>query len=327
MKQAIAKGRRSIRLGIHKGLYWSGAAGLYVRLTRAAGAIILMYHSVPSADLAPFIDPANAMECGCFEEQMRFLRDRRNVISMDELAQMVQMGQTAPAGTVAITFDDGYLDNLEVAAPILARYRLPATLYLATNYINAARAQWIDELHCCRNYRTRELPPDMAGISNQLLLASFQEREKILGELRSAVMPRARAPRLTLTWDDVRKLTSEYPNVEIGAHTADHVDLRACSADQVREQLRRCIDDVEREIGRRPRHFSFPYGRSNAEARALVAEAGFSSAVIGEGEALIAGDRDVLALSRVQSPDSMSLLRFWTSGAYPGLPGVVIERL
>src|SRR5829696_2659090 len=112
--------RRRVFHGLQKAVYWSGAAAVYQRMGPLAGAKILMYHSISHPSLCEWIDPANSNTAECFEAQMRFLSEHRSVVSMDALVQSVRAGDELPAQTVALTFDDGYRDNLLVAAPILA---------------------------------------------------------------------------------------------------------------------------------------------------------------------------------------------------------------
>jgi peptidoglycan/xylan/chitin deacetylase (PgdA/CDA1 family) len=146
--------RRRIAHALQKAMHWSGAAAAYASMRAVSGATILLYHSVPGARVAEWIDPANSMPPDLFEAQMRYLSRRRRVISMDELVEAIAAHRKLVLGTVVITFDDGYRDNLEVAAPILERYRLPATLYLATGAISEGRL-WIDELYAMFCRRTR----------------------------------------------------------------------------------------------------------------------------------------------------------------------------
>ena len=119
-----------------RAMYWSGTGAVYAALANPQGAIILMYHSVPSPDVAPWIDPRNAMTPDVFRSQMQFLAARRRVVSMTRLGELLAAGETPGRGTVVLTFDDGYRDNLEVVAPVLAELGLPATLYLPTAYIS-----------------------------------------------------------------------------------------------------------------------------------------------------------------------------------------------
>ena len=102
----------SLKHLFYKGLYWSGAAMAYSRIAHTKGAIVLMYHSIVTAAEASWIDPSNSLDVASFEKQMRFLSNSRRVLSMSELVAKMQCGDRLEPGTVAITFDDGYLDNL-----------------------------------------------------------------------------------------------------------------------------------------------------------------------------------------------------------------------
>ena len=100
--------------------------GLWRRLTR--GTTVLMYHAFGAEDERPsrFVVPVAA-----FERQLRWLRRRRTLIDLRELAACRREGRLPPADAVAITIDDGYADVLRVA-PLLHRYGVPATLYVVT---------------------------------------------------------------------------------------------------------------------------------------------------------------------------------------------------
>lgn len=99
------------------------------------GLRILMYHRV--AELERFdqltVTPAR------FEQQMQLLAQRTQVLSLSEsLNRLVVGSRNRP--TVAVTFDDGYLDNLHHALPILERYRVPATIFITTDFCDQNRS-------------------------------------------------------------------------------------------------------------------------------------------------------------------------------------------
>lgn len=315
-------------------LYWSGASSVFETAVQPNGAIILMYHSVGTADLADFVDPPNQLSPSLFARQMEFLRQSRRVVPMSQMTAEVAAGTSPRAGTVCITFDDGYLDTLTVVAPILAQLRLPATLYLATGYVDRRQNQWADTLHWQLRRRTAhrlELPwlPAVdvrkpvsrnlaaAVLHQHLLEASEDERAAILADVGRQLAPAGPVPRTTLDWDEVRVLMRRYPMIEIGGHTRDHIDLRTHRGERARAQIQACADDLRRELGIAPGHFSYPYSRWCDESRELVRAAGWSSAV-GMGEAYrITAESDRFAMPRVEAPRTMTELRFKTSGAYP----------
>lgn len=318
-------------------LYWSGVAGLFQSVARPTGAIIIMYHSVARADIAAFIDPPNHLTPSRFDQQMAFLRKHRNVVSLSDLTAQLESGETPAAGTVCITFDDGYLDNLTVAAPILARHGLPATLYAPTGYIERAEPQWADVLHWAFHHRTRgALRLDNLGVNAnlcersqcgtvrtalhlRLLEAPHAERRALLAEIEQQLQPAGTMPRLTMNWDELRELERRYPLFDIGGHSRDHIDLRTHGIDTARAEIIGCADDLRRELGRRVQHFSFPYGRWNEAARALVPTAGWRSAVGSNLGYRIGPGSHRYAMPRIETPESMTALRFMTSGAFPGV--------
>ncbi len=317
--------------------YWSGAGVAYEAAAGSEGAIILMYHSIAGEDAERYIDPANRLTPGLFDQQMAFLRESRRVVSLSALVERLERGEAPLPRSVCITFDDGYLDNLTVAAPILERHGLEATLYLATGYIDSAEAQWSDALHAALSGRTRQrlhLPTlGLAGLSlgtqngfesarkllhRHLLEAHREERTSCLADVVEQLAPEGRPPRLTMNWGDVRQLRRRYPFIELGGHTLDHVDLRKHGGAFAKAQVAASAEDIRRETGETARHFSFPYGRWSAEVREAVAASGWRSAVGAGLRVRIDLESDRFAMPRVEAPRSMTGLRFRTSGAYPG---------
>jgi peptidoglycan/xylan/chitin deacetylase (PgdA/CDA1 family) len=114
-----------------------------------------MYHIVDDA-----IDDVIAVSESSFESQMSGLCDQGfSVLTMNQAIRVARREERAPDRAVLITFDDGYADNVHTALPILARYRLPATLFVPTAYVgqlnrwnprvgyDTRHATW-DELRC-----------------------------------------------------------------------------------------------------------------------------------------------------------------------------------
>lgn len=97
------------------------------------GVRILMYHRV---DDLPKYDQL-AVSTARFREQMRILASTRRVVSLETAVEMLRRGQSEPV--VAITFDDGYLDNLHNALPVLREFSLPATIFVTTEFCDQSR--------------------------------------------------------------------------------------------------------------------------------------------------------------------------------------------
>jgi peptidoglycan/xylan/chitin deacetylase (PgdA/CDA1 family) len=106
-------------------------------------ALVLLYHRVNKAERDPqmlCVSPEN------FRQQMAVLRRRGvKVIPLKDMVEAIERDRV-PSGAVAITFDDGYADNLEQAAPVLHEYDAPATVFATTAYTNCDAEFYWDDL-------------------------------------------------------------------------------------------------------------------------------------------------------------------------------------
>jgi peptidoglycan/xylan/chitin deacetylase (PgdA/CDA1 family) len=83
--------------------------------------------------------PDDGLTCSAakFDDFCRYFSARFRVVPLREQIAALRLGQDT-RGTLSITFDDGYLDNLQVAAPILRKYRLPATFFVTTGFLGSS---------------------------------------------------------------------------------------------------------------------------------------------------------------------------------------------
>ena len=323
---------------LHLCLYRSGLSALYgwiqSKIKQESTATILMYHSVPAADSAQWIDPCNSLSPEVFEQHAKFLANHRHVISIDRLVAQLEQAKPFQRGTVAITFDDGYLDNLTVAAPILAKYNLPATIYLATDYLDTGENQWIDILYTTFRSRSQHqlsLPElgewQLAApaaitaayhkIALHLIQHTYDQRQNILASIAEQLKPTAQSPRLIMRWADVQQLQQQYPNITFGVHTASHLDL-STHPEKTDDEMIQSIRQLEAVTGDRPHHLAFPYNRYSTQAQTRVA-AYLRSAVATAPDPVVRSHTSPYALPRLEAPESVTMLKSWTNGGFPDL--------
>jgi len=101
-----------------------------------AGHVILIYHSVNGGPLSIAIDK--------FSAQMAWLAKNAEVVSLDSLLSLER--EAYPGLRVAITFDDGYRSVHDAAAPVLAKHKFPATVYINSGHIHDTRHEHSDTL-------------------------------------------------------------------------------------------------------------------------------------------------------------------------------------
>jgi peptidoglycan/xylan/chitin deacetylase (PgdA/CDA1 family) len=294
------------------------------RLRREAGrrapgqprAAILLYHRIADVDDDPLdlsVSPAT------FREHLAVLARDFRVVSIADLLRLIA-DRHPPSRLVAITFDDGYADNLEVAAPELERRQLPSTVYLATDYVERGASFWWDELAALLAGPEHPAPlvVDVNGSRREWVIADGQMRVRALVgliETLQAAPPAAIAPALetvrawadgaenhhrparVLEPGDLERLTAS-GLVEIGAHTRHHPGLAAQSAAMARAEIQRSRRDIEEWTGRAAQTFSYPFGDWSTTTRRLAREAGFSSAVTIRSPAAVTRWSDRFALPR-----------------------------
>jgi peptidoglycan/xylan/chitin deacetylase (PgdA/CDA1 family) len=104
--------------------------------------LILVYHRIAALDSDPW---GTSVQEHNFREQLQVIREQTDPIPLQVMVN-ARSDRDLPPRPVSITFDDGYLDNLQTAAPLLAEFKMPATMFLTTGYFSAEREYWWDEL-------------------------------------------------------------------------------------------------------------------------------------------------------------------------------------
>ncbi len=105
-------------------------------------ALILMYHRVAAVQCDPW---ELCVSPGHFAAQLEVLREECEVVRLADLLEL-RRARRVGGRYVAVTFDDGYADNLEAARPLLQRRSCPATFFLTSGALGGAREFWWDEL-------------------------------------------------------------------------------------------------------------------------------------------------------------------------------------
>jgi peptidoglycan/xylan/chitin deacetylase (PgdA/CDA1 family) len=289
--------RATMIRGVSGALYHSGLVGPIARgvaLTHARPRVpILTFHRVNDDD-DPFMP---SLPTAVFAGHMAHIARHYRVLTVEDLAARLQGGRV-PRNALAITFDDGYRDNLTHAAPILKRLGLPATIFLVTGHIDTPRALWFDHLAMAfksASVRRVELADgrllSLGSVSNRLTaldaaLALLKrlpddERSASIEGLIASLRPNPERPkRLMLSWDEVSALRGL--GFSIGAHTVTHPILSRLTPARASEEIQGSKISIEKVLGEPVRAFAYPNGRPddyNETVTQLVHDAGFTCAL------------------------------------------------
>lgn len=277
-----------IAVGIRAALSWLSPAGPGGRLS------ILIFHRVHERPDELFPDEPDAVR---FEQRMRWVRDWFNVVPLTEGIERLFAG-TIASRAMAITFDDGYADNERVAAPILNRLGLPATFFVATQFLDGG-CMWNDRIiEAVRRCSCPRLDAGAVGLG-ELVLASAADRRAAVDAILVRTKhlegtDRARATRAIVAAagvgetpgpmmrpDQLRNLRRM--GMDIGAHTVSHPILTRLPPPQAHAEIAQGKQHLEGILGEPVRLFAYPNGVPNqdyaSEHVQMVRECGFSAAV------------------------------------------------
>jgi len=224
------------------------------RACHGARGVVLLYHRIEDASgiLDLSVQPA------LFDAQLAWLRHKCNVVPLEALLERPM--EALPERAVALTFDDGYGDNLTTVAPLLRKYQLPATFFLTTRWLNEAGEYWWDLLE-----RAGLAESEAARLHDELVHATLEHRDGMLRSIANSGNARVRP----LPADEVRQLAA-YANVSIGAHSINHLALPDQPAEVVRREIEGSCSALERVIGKPVGLFAYPYGAYDRASAAAV---------------------------------------------------------
>jgi peptidoglycan/xylan/chitin deacetylase (PgdA/CDA1 family) len=291
---------------------------------------IIQYHRVgPKSDnwsispLSPEI----------FKKHVEYLSKRYEIVSLDEIARCIRQEKGLRQKAVAITFDDGYLDNYLYAYPILAQYKAPATIFLTTGHISSDKLFWWDKVgYIIQNTSETQIRLDELGsyvvssIKDKMLaqeriteaLKKFDEDQKniLINKLMVVAkthIPDNLSPNLMMSWAQIKEMSEN--GIVFGAHTINHPILTNISLEQARLEIIESKIEVEKRIGKEVALFSYPNGNYNNKIAELVKNFGFVCAVSTTPQKLLSPRDDVLTLSRLGGGvRNMGMLKIQLSG-------------
>ena len=232
-----------------------------------------------------------------FEMKLQVLSKYFNLLKVSEAIELLKQ-DSLPPRAACITFDDGYLDNHDTALPLLKKWAVPATFFVATGYLHG-KNMWNDvvldafrftsitecdlsELGIKKfDLSTAQLRKQAAyAILNEWKYKPINERDDNAHKLLNLLDVKS-TKRLMMSEKEVRNLADE--GMEIGAHTVSHPILRSISNEDAKSEIYESKRTLEKIIDKPITSFAFPNGRmkqdySNEHVE-IIEQLGFENAV------------------------------------------------
>lgn len=329
-----AGARQILKLAFVSLFYYSGLLWLYAGFSLRRRAVVLTYHRVLPKDRQSnsFSNPSIVVTPTTFERHMRFLRRFMNPISLDELTTLLRDRRPIPPRTCLVTFDDGWYDNFEFALPILRRYRVPAALFIATNYVDSEDCFWQERLSRLL-FRVWQQRGISSSFIDDLGLASLnvpQERNavtaiaKVIHSLKKARSPHGIA-RFTarvaaalaaagiplrsdvhedrfLGWSQLSAMRDS-GIVTIGSHAMSHTPLDQLDATELARELLASRRTIRERLGCDAATFAYPNGDFDEATVEAVRAAAYELAFTTQ-RGTVSLESDPMRLKRVNVHES-----------------------
>jgi peptidoglycan/xylan/chitin deacetylase (PgdA/CDA1 family) len=331
---------RVVRLGSAMTRALSGRSSRERSRLDGSCAAILMYHRVlPRSDAArDAVEPGMFVSPETFARHIAWLDDFFTVIPLHEIVSRLGNGRTLPQGACAITFDDGWRDNLVHALPALEARGLPATIFVVTDRVGTDGAFWPDEVFRrlaaigsgARRDLARQLGMALPTNSSPAILTYLKdtpedEREALVDIIRGVASDTWGATRELLDWEELDALAAR--DVDIEAHGASHAILTGLTVERASHELQSALRDLRERGHARHKLFAYPSGAFDSDVVRLAREAGYHAAFTTQ-VGLASAASDPLCQPRVAVHDDISRTRAeffrWIPGSAHA--GVVAER-
>ena len=200
-----------------------------------------------------------------FEKQIRYLKENFDIYSIEKLVNVLKNNQIDNEGIkniAVVTFDDGYKDNYVYAYPILKKYKIPASIFLITDYVGKGKLFWWDEVEYIL-YHTKKEKINLLGLGTFLLtdnekkfscllflLKKFKKmsselKNKYINDLQNicnVIIPLDLGEKRILSWDEIREMKDN--GISFGAHTLTHTNLKNIDLEEAEKDLNEKINDI-----------------------------------------------------------------------------------
>ena len=229
-----------------------------IKLTGGRGAI-LNYHRVLPSNKVDNSLVNIAVSTDNFIYQLNYLTKNFDVISLDDL--LLHLKSKSNEFKIAITFDDGYSDNLDYAYPILEKFKAPATIYIITKFINNQFIPWWVKLdHFIKN--NKKIVDNKKKIfefyKNKILISDQLTVDKIISSI-IGINNKLEYNKIFLNQKEIQYLGKQ-KLITIGSHSHSHYNFSQLTQAQTLSEFKTSKSILEKIINKKILHFSYPYG-------------------------------------------------------------------
>ena len=228
-----------------------------------------------------------------FLDSMRELRKFGNPLSMNEINYYCSNKLPAPPNSFAITFDDGFENNLSIAAPILDELSIPCMIYLTTKFVDENSMSWTDKIeYAVEESHLKKIIEPFKNISFDL--NNTQEKISFLNEVRkivknnNSIEPNQYADNLCkalkieindidkenqldkkISWSQIKMLKNS-ELIDFGGHSHTHSILSFLNEEQLNYEIKESLKLLKEKGDCITKHYSYPEGLQNCYSKNVI---------------------------------------------------------
>jgi peptidoglycan/xylan/chitin deacetylase (PgdA/CDA1 family) len=226
-----------------------------------------------------------------FRELCASLSASGTAVGADDAVAMIRGGEQLPDRAFLLSFDDGFLNNLTVAAPIMAEHGIPGVFYVTSGFVEDNGASWIDLIEDAVDRTSRaELALPWSGermptTTDEERIALLDEVRRVVkasndldpyvvaGEFREAAGAGEFEPHPDLdqkmSWDQVRELAAG-DGFTVGGHSHTHRIMSFLPPDELRSEVDTSLTLLSQALGEPVRHYSYPEGLAHCYSDEVI---------------------------------------------------------
>lgn len=228
-----------------------------------------------------------------FREQMEIVKRYTQILTINEVVWHMQNEEPWGDKSVVVSFDDGFKNNYQFAAPILEELDIPAVFYVCSGMIGTEMMFWVDIIEDCIN-RTKVNEFDIKlDVTHSFNISSREQkiqaivtikdfckrvtsvvRDQVIDELieKTQIVPSVNSSNdyRMMNWQELRDLSSN-PLFTIGGHTMYHDIMTSRPINIVEEDIINCLGLLKNHLNLNISHFSYPEGQDQHYNHEVIA--------------------------------------------------------
>ena len=260
--------RQAVRSKLLLNIFWK---------KRPKGLYCFNFHRIGDWKVTPFDPCVYSCDESKFEQHVKFIQQNFRIVSIKEVCNIIENNVEITEHLALITFDDGYIDNYQLAYPILKKYNISATFFITTSLTGGLDIPWWDEMA----WHIKQLPkmdlrlqgwPKHVSINKSVskkdirqvlryVKQSHQKVEQQLNELRlisKLEYDEDNKSRLFMSWSELDEMQQN--GMEIGAHSHSHEIFSKLEESELQYELSHSKALIEKNLNTKVRALSYPVG-------------------------------------------------------------------